>query len=134
MHIAHPEIGQVLTVEQLAELIGLKRRQIAYLAPIIPGAVRPDGYHYEYRVTLELLDWIEWKRNKVERRRQSNRKPSSGKGSGIITIQGIRQEFDIWLRRVGRLDGILGMPPEDQQDILSEIRPIARLYSQLAKR
>jgi hypothetical protein len=134
MHIAHPKMGQVLTVEQLAELIGLKRRQIAYLAPNIPDAIRPDGYHYVYPVTPELLDWIEWKRRKVQQRKQcvktAERKPTA---AGVITLHGLRQEFDIWLRRVGEFDGILKMPPEYREDILGEIRPIARLYSQLSK-
>jgi hypothetical protein len=135
MHIAHPRIGEVITVEQLAELVGLKRRQIAYLAPDIPGAIRPDGYHYEYRVTPELLDWIEWKRRKIQRRKRcvktAKPKPTA---AGVITLHGLRQEFDIWLRRIGALHGILRLPPEHRRDIVLELQPMARLYSQLIGR
>lgn len=116
-------------MEQLAELVGLKRRQIAYLArkEKIPGVIRPNAYHYEYRVTPELLDWIEWKRRQVQRRKQ----PESFQtrtNTGVITIQGLRQSFDIWKRRVGGLDGFLKMDPECQQDILVELQAFARLH------
>ena len=129
MHIAHLKIGEVLPVEQLAELVGLKRRQIAYLARNgkIPGVICPDGCHFQYLVTPELLDWIEWKRHQLQRRKQ----PKSCKtktNAGVITIHGIRQSFDIWKRRVGGLNGILKMDPERQQDILVELQALARLY------
>ena len=71
MHIAHLEEQKVIGVEELAKRVGLKRRQIGQLARNgkIPGAIRPDGYHYVYSLTPELLDWIEWKRRQVERRK-----------------------------------------------------------------
>ena len=119
----------MLAVEQLAELVGLKRRQIAYLArnKKIPDVICPNGYHYEYLVTPELLDWIEWKRRQIQRRKQP--KTSKTKGNvGVITIQGMRQSFEIWKRRVGGLEGILKMDPQRQQDILIELQAFARLY------
>ena len=129
MHIAHLEEQKLIGVEELAKRVGLKRRQIAKLARNgkIPGAIRPDGYHYEYRVTPELLDWIEWKRRRIQRRKQ----PESFQtrtNTGVITIQGLRQSFDIWKRRMGGLDGILKMDPEYQQDILVELQAFAMLH------
>jgi len=50
---------------------------------------------------------------------------------GIIGIHGISQEFDIWFRRVGELDGIMKMDKEHQDEILGEIEPIAKLYDQI---
>jgi hypothetical protein len=43
---------------------------------------------------------------------------------GIVTIQGIRGGFDIWVRRIGGVDGIMKLSPEDQQVILGELTPI----------
>jgi hypothetical protein len=133
MHIAYLTIGQVLSVEQLAELVGLKRRQIAYEARNgkIPGAIRPDGYHYEYRVTPELLDWIESKRRQVARRKHPSLRENRRTDTGVLTIHGMRQDFDIWKRRVGGLSGILKMDRECQQDILVELQAFARLHQDI---
>ena len=137
MHIAHSEVGQSITVEQLAKRIGLKRRQVANLAKKggIPGVSRPDGCHYQYRLTPELRDWIERKRSEVTRRRVQRQSvvPNSGKARthGITTIHGIRMEFDIWLRRVGRLEGILKMDRQSRDDIVGELRAIAELHRAL---
>lgn len=137
MHIAHLEDEQSITVEQLAKMIGLKRRQVANLAKkgMIPGVSRPDGCHFQYRLTPELRDWIERKRGEVTRRRVCGQSvvPKSGKAltHGIIAIHGIRMEFDIWLRRVGGLEGILKMNRQSRDDVVGEIRAIADLYSRL---
>jgi hypothetical protein len=130
MHIAHQQNGDFISVEELAKRVLLKRRQIAQLARDgkIPGAIRPDGYHYVYPVTPELLDWIEWKRRRVQRRKQPVKKAKVNLETGVITVQGIRMEFDLWLRRVGGLDGILKMESEVLQDLVVEIQPIARLH------
>jgi len=135
MHIAHRGKSELITVKELTKRVGLKRRQIAQLARNgkIPGAIRPDGYRYAYPVTPELVDWIEWKRNKVKQRRQGIRTGPANVNSGVITIQGLRQSFDIWFGRVGQLYGILKMPPEHRRDILLEIQPIARLHWELSK-
>ena len=116
-------------VEELAKRTGLKRRRIAQLAADgkIPGAVRLNGYHFVYPLTPKLLDWIEWKRHQVQRRKQPKIFKTKT-NAGVITIQGIRQEFDIWKRRVGGLNGILKMDPECQQDILVELQALPRLY------
>jgi hypothetical protein len=135
MHIAHSDQPELFTVEELADRTGLKRRQIAQEARDgkIPGAIRPDGYHYAYPVTPELLDWIEWKRRKVQRRKRPIKTAKVKPTTGVITLQGLRQGFEIWFRRVGGLDGILKMKSEYLHDIISEIQPIARLYGRIAQ-
>ena len=72
MHIAHRSEQNSLVLRSLQKELDLKRRQIAQLARNgkIPGAIRPDGYHYVYPLTPELFDWIEWKRRQVQRRKQ----------------------------------------------------------------
>src|SRR5215472_15718249 len=112
MHIAHRQNTGFITVEELAKRVGLKRRKIAELARDgkIPGAIQPDGYHYAYPLTPELLDWIEWKRRRVNQRQRSLKMPHPKLASGVITVQGIRMEFDLSMRRVGGLDGIVKMP------------------------
>jgi len=130
VHIAHRRSQVGITVEELAKEVGLKRRQIAELARRgkIPGAIRPDGYHYEYRVTPELLDWIESKRRQVARRKHPSLRENRRTDTGVLTIHGMRQDFDIWKRRVGGLNGILKMDRECQQDILVELQAFARLH------
>jgi hypothetical protein len=88
-------------VEQLAKMVGLKRRQIAALARNgeIPSAIRPDGYHYEYPLTPELLNWIEWKRRQVEKSKQPVPKRHK-ETSGIISIRGMRHDLEIWRLRI----------------------------------
>ncbi len=133
MHIAHPQNAQFISVEELAKTLGLRRRQIAELARDrkIPGAIRLDGYHYAYPVTPDLLDWIEWKRHKVNQRKRAIEQARPKPTSGLITIQGIRQSFDVWKRRVGGLNGILKMDRECQQDILVELQAFARLHQDI---
>lgn len=43
---------------------------------------------------------------------------------GVITVQGIRQHFDIWLHRVGGLNGIMKMDEDHQQEIMGELDQI----------
>lgn len=50
---------------------------------------------------------------------------------GVITIDGIRQEFEMWLRRMGGTKGILKLKPDMVKDIVKDLQPIARLYSDL---
>ena len=83
--------------------------------------------------TLQLLfRLVLFGRRKVQRRKQ----PESFQtrtNTGVITIQGLRQSFDIWKRRVGGLDGILKMDPEYQQDILVELQAFAMLHHDISR-
>lgn len=83
MHIAH-SLAEFLTVDEVAKRVGLKRRQIANLARAgeINGARRsPDGYHFEYPVSKELLMWIsEKKKSTIRQRQKPARKLASGRG------------------------------------------------------
>lgn len=96
---------EVITGPQLAKFVGLKRRQIANLARRkkedggIPGVFRPHGYQFRFRLTTELRKWIKAKRQQVRKSRRP-RPIKLKRNVGIITIHGIRQEFDIWLRRI----------------------------------
>lgn len=44
--------------------------------------------------------------------------------TGVITIHGIRQSFDVWYRRVGGIDGIRKMEPDLQVEIMEELDSI----------
>ena len=48
---------------------------------------------------------------------------------GVVTIQGIAQEFQLWLKRLGGNGEILKMPLEEQMEIAKEIRQIAATYA-----
>jgi hypothetical protein len=134
MHIAHHKVSKV-HVEQLAKMVGLKRRQIAYLAKKgrIPDAICPDGYHYQYPLTPQLSDWIEWKHRLVERRKQANSPESRRIGTDreVITIRNFRRRFDVWLNRVGGVKGILKKDDELRREILGELQPFARLHQNI---
>lgn len=130
MHIAHRQNVEFIGVEELAKRVGLKRRHIAQLARDgkIPEAIRLDGYHFAYPLTRELVDWIEWKRRKVQKRKQPSKTAKVNLTTGVITVPGIHQEFDIWYRRVGGRDGILKMESEILRDLVVEMQPIALLH------
>ncbi len=51
--------------------------------------------------------------------------------SGVVTIQGIRQSFDVWLRKVGGIDGVQGMEKDHQEEILNELDEIIDFGMQL---
>lgn len=123
-------------MKQLAKMTGLQRRQIANLARKgdIEGATRRDGYHFEYPVTPELLDWIDEKRRRVAQRKQLKSSAKSPKESGgFLNVYGLRRNFEIWFSRVGRAEGVLKMRPDEIQDVVDEIRPIALLYQRLTQ-
>jgi hypothetical protein len=44
--------------------------------------------------------------------------------TGVITVQGIRQSFEIWLRRVHGIEGVKKMDLEDQIEIMEELDAI----------
>ena len=79
MHIAQSRGPKFVSVEELAKLAGVKRRQIANLARAgeIPGArSAPNGYHFEYPDTPELRAWIKQKRRVASERAQLRRLPA----------------------------------------------------------
>jgi hypothetical protein len=49
--------------------------------------------------------------------------------SGVMSIHGIHVEFDVWLRRVKGVKGILKMRPEEIDEILEELAPFVGLHS-----
>lgn len=51
---------------------------------------------------------------------------------GVITIDGVRQEFEIWLNRMGGQEGILKLDPDTVRDIIKDIKPMSQLYSDLS--
>lgn len=44
--------------------------------------------------------------------------------TGVITIPGIRQEFDVWLHRIGGYEGVRKLDADTQQEIYEELEPI----------
>jgi hypothetical protein len=51
--------------------------------------------------------------------------------SGVITVQGIRQSFDVWLNRVGGLEGVKKMDIDHQNEIMEELAAICEFGLQL---
>ena len=137
MHIAHYEDGKFLTVEQIAKMTGLKRRQLANLAKkkMIPGVTRPNGYHYAYPLTPELWDWIQWKGHRVKQRKVDGRSGLHGSrriDTGINSIQGVRGEFDIWRRRVeSKLDA---WDDETIEEVRRELAAFVHMHSCLTQK
>lgn len=52
---------------------------------------------------------------------------------GILTIHGISQEFDVWMRRVGGKAGIGKMSDEAREEIAGELEKFAELYEFVAE-
>lgn len=52
--------------------------------------------------------------------------------SGVFTVQGLRQTFDIWLRRVGGLDGVKKLSTDHQIEIMEELDAIIEFGVQLS--
>jgi hypothetical protein len=100
MDIGHPAEGKLLTGPQLAKMVGLKKSRIAQLAKTgrIPGAIRPNNYHFKFPLTPELRDWIDWKSRQVDQKKQPPRE--TPRERPLVSIHGIRQEFDMWLSRI----------------------------------
>ena len=138
MHIAHIADGEFLSVEQLAKMVGLKRRQIANLArdERIPDVTRPDGYHFQYRLTPELRDWIKRTRRQVEMSRLPKAaKPSpKDKNRGVLSLHGISMEFEIWLRKAGSAAGVLAQPADTRAMFAEQLKPMADLYRRIVER
>ena len=138
MHIAHYSDGEILTVEQLSKLVGLQRRQVANLArkEKVPGVTRPNGWHYQYRMNPDLRIWIQVKRSEVARKKRPPAIPNAKRHpmGGLASVHGIRADFEIWLRRVGGLAGILKMPSDNIMEIIGEIQPIGTLYLELGEK
>jgi hypothetical protein len=44
--------------------------------------------------------------------------------TGVITIHGIRQSFDVWYRRVGGINGVKAMELDHQIEIAEELDTI----------
>jgi hypothetical protein len=51
--------------------------------------------------------------------------------TGTISLKGIRQEFDIWLRRMDGIEGIRRASIEVQEDLLSDLQAFHELYMAL---
>lgn len=51
---------------------------------------------------------------------------------GIVNIHAIRQDFDIWMRRIKGVKGILKLGEEHRKEIMGEIAPIVDLYNKLS--
>lgn len=45
-------------------------------------------------------------------------------GTGVYTVHGIRQSFDIWARRVGGIEGVQGMDMDHKIEIMEELEAI----------
>lgn len=51
--------------------------------------------------------------------------------TGVLTIQGVRQSFDVWVRRVGGLEGVKSMEVDHQVEIMEELDAICEFGMRL---
>jgi hypothetical protein len=58
---------------------------------------------------------------------------NSGRGSGIATVQGFRQLFDTWFRKVDQDDPIQKWPETRKRELLEVLKGPVRLGLQLAR-
>ena len=50
---------------------------------------------------------------------------------GLITIHGIRQQFDLWLKKMGGIEGVLKRDQDAIEEIMGEIDEIVDFGLQL---
>jgi hypothetical protein len=118
------------TSGQLQKLTGLSRASVARLAPDIHGAERYDGCHYRFLKSPELEDWIQDRLHRKKYLPKKARKRMKGRAGGVPMIEGVRQLYDMWAKRVTR-DQWKAWPKEMQNLLLEEIRPIMDLGIEL---
>jgi hypothetical protein len=107
MHMAHLQNAKLLTVEEIAKLAGVKRRQVANLARRgeVPGARRAsNGYHFEYPDSPALRLWIKRKRRLAKERQQLFAAPRWYYPKGDVDMKlprklaGAFSEWKFWMR------------------------------------
>lgn len=54
--------------------------------------------------------------------------------TGVLTIQGVVQEFEIWIKRVGGIEGIIKQAPEDRQAVVDYLDRIASFRALLCSK
>lgn len=53
------------------------------------------------------------------------------RNTGIVSIQGILAEFNVWLNRVGGYEGVAKQPNENLREILTQLQPMHDLYEDI---
>lgn len=51
--------------------------------------------------------------------------------TGVVTVHGIRQSFDLWARKVGGVEGVLQMDSDHRGEIMDELRAIVEFGTYL---
>lgn len=127
-------------LEQLELEVTLVKTAVAIMS--VPHELRLenlDGEHYIElsRAQLTKAKAIRWARIASEQRlTPSQLRLSIVEGevidrsaakllqTGVITIHGIRQSFDVWYRRVGGINGVKAMDLEHKIEIMEELDPM----------
>src|SRR4051794_12653880 len=114
----------LLKMSDVAQMAGVSRQAAwkAASAGEIAGTTRSEGGQFlvtrdgaeEWAMNKKAL-WRDQQRVRAARDRARFHKRTAV--SGVIGIHGIRQDFDIWLRRVGGAEGILKQDKEDVQEV-----------------
>ncbi len=115
----------------------------------VPRALRFEHLEGEHYVELAKADLpragkIRWARIASEQRLTPaqlrfsmiegevvDQATARGQQTGIYTVQGIRQSFDVWHRRVGGIEGVKAMDVDHQVEIFEEIEAIWHFADQL---
>jgi hypothetical protein len=112
MRLEHLDEGHYVELSKAAQLTKAKKIHWARIAS-------------EQRLTPAQLRFSIIEGEVVER------DASKGMQTGVWTVQGIRQSFDVWYRRVGGLDGVKAMDLDHQMEIMEEIDAICEFGMQL---
>jgi len=136
-----------LHAADIKQLTGLSKASIARLArkQSIPGAFRHDGLHFRFPNSPALQSWIALQQAKrridtikkiqIQRPNANLRLNANDRSVGLITIEGVRMQFGLWLRKVKEDDGFPDQWDARRLSMLSElIRPIAELYSEITNK
>lgn len=135
---------KTLRSADLQAATGLSRASISRLAAAgdIPGGYRHDGCHLAFPDSPALQAWI-LQRKKARVINPSVKTSTKGpakaslnaldKSSGIVTIEGISAQFDLWLKKVSAV----GFPDEwdDQRRarVARLLEPMAAVHKHLVE-
>ena len=126
-------MNDYLHASDIRNLTGLSRPSVARLASRneIPGAFRHDGVHFRFENSRALAAWIELQN--VKRKKHTHRLNANDRSVGLVTIEGISMQFNLWLRKVSEDDGFPNQWDASRLEAVRELlRPIVKLDAEIA--
>jgi hypothetical protein len=130
-------MNDYLSASDIRNLTGLSKASVARLASKneIPGAFRHDGVHFRYENSRALAAWIELQnaKRKIPAIKKTHRLNADDKSVGLVTIEGVHMQFNMWLRKVTEDDAFpTGWDEERLKKVRELLKPIVAVDAEIA--